>query len=128
MASVTGFGGFFFRARDPKALAAWYETHLGILQVPNDYDTPPWQQDAGPTVFAPFSQDTGYFGDPEKMFMFNFRVDDLDAVMTELRAAGIEVSEYDESPLPNGRFAKLNDPEGNPIELWEPVQSAVQKT
>ena len=60
---VTGFGGFFFRARDPAALAAWYEENLGIDPVPSDYDTAPWHQNEGPTVFAPFSHDTAYFGD-----------------------------------------------------------------
>lgn len=121
MATVLGIGGFFFRARDPKALAEWYEAHLGITRVPTDYVSPVWQQEAGPTVFAPFDQDTKYFGNSDKCFMLNFRVDDMDGIMAQLRDAGIEVVEYPESPLPNGRFAKLKDPEGNPIELWEPA-------
>jgi predicted enzyme related to lactoylglutathione lyase len=120
MEKVTGFGGFFFRAEDPKALAAWYEKHLGILPVPGDYDSPCWRQEAGDTVFAPFEKVTDYFGNAEKQFMLNFRVRDLDPMIAQLEAAGIEVRRDPNSPYPNGRFAWLNDPEGNPIELWEP--------
>ena len=124
MARVTGFGGFFFRAADPAALAAWYDTHLGIPPVPGDYDTPAWQQEAGPTVFAPFEQVTDYFGNREKQFMLNFRVEDLDGLIARLEGAGIAVRR-DPQAHPNGRFAWLNDPEGNPIELWEPAPGAV---
>lgn len=120
MQKVLGFGGFFFRAEDPKALAAWYEAHLGVTQVPGDYDTPCWQQEAGSTVFAPFEKVTDYFGNREKQFMLNFRVADLEAMIAQLEAAGIAVRRDPES-YPNGKFAWLNDPEGNPIELWEPA-------
>ena len=71
MARVLGIGGLFFRASDPESLAAWYEKHLGINQVPTDYDTKPWSQEAGPTVFAPFAKDTDYFGRKEQQFMLN---------------------------------------------------------
>lgn len=120
MEKVTGIGGMFFRAKDPAALAAWYEEHLGVSRVPTDYDTPPWMQNAGPTVFAPFSADTDYFGRPEQAWMINFRIDDMDAMVAQLEAAGIEV-EQDQAEYPNGRFARIYDPEGNPIELWEPA-------
>ncbi|MEC7761765.1 MAG: VOC family protein [Pseudomonadota bacterium] len=119
MVQVTGIGGFFFRAEDPAALAQWYETHFGILQVPDDYDKPAWQQAAGTTVFAPFPKDTGMFGRPEQQFMLNFRVADLAAAVDDLISAGIEV-EVDPTTYPNGLFATLKDPEGNPIQLWEP--------
>lgn len=118
MEKVTGFGGMFFRARDPAALAAWYAKHLGVDPVPADYDTPPWQQEAGPTVFAPFPADTDYFGNADRMWMINFRVRDLDAMVAQLEAAGIAVTVHPEA-LPNGRFARLHDLEGNPVELWE---------
>ncbi|MCT8159213.1 VOC family protein [Pseudoruegeria sp. SHC-113] len=118
MEKVIGFGGVFFRSKDPAALAAWYDTHLGIAQVPQDFDSQPWTPEGGPTVFAPFPADTDYFGDPAQAFMLNFRVSDMDAMLAQLRAAGIEVTESD--PMPIGRFARLQDPEGNPIELWEP--------
>jgi glyoxylase I family protein len=119
MNSVTGIGGFFFRAKNPEALSRWYREHFGIDPVPADYSTLPWQQQAGPTAFAPFPHDTEYFGDPQKQWMINFRVRDLDALVRELRARNIEVNADPES-YPNGRFARLRDPEGNPIQLWEP--------
>ena len=118
MERALGLGGFFFRAKDPAALAQWYEDHLGVLKVPGDYDSQVWQQEGGTTVFAPFEQITEYFGNQEKQFMLNFRVRDLDAMIAQLEAAGIEVRR-DPQEHPNGRFAWLNDPEGNPIELWQ---------
>lgn len=119
MEKVTGIGGLFFRAEDPKALALWYETHLGVARTPEDYDTKPWRQEAGSTVFAPFRQDTAYFGDLSRRWMVNFRVRDLAAMVAQLRAAGIPV-EVEKEEYPNGLFARLEDPEGNPIQLWEP--------
>ncbi|MGV3651907.1 MAG: VOC family protein [Devosia sp.] len=118
MEKVLGIGGFFWRARDPEALALWYQQHLGVDGVPSDYDTLPWQQEAGTTVFAPFKHDTTYFDRPEQQFMVNFRVRDLDAMIAQLQAAGIAVK-ADPEIYPNGRFARLHDPEGNPIELWQ---------
>ena len=111
--TVTGIGGIFFRGRDPEALRSWYAEHLGVT-----FD-PLWQQEAGPTVWAAFRADTDYFGRPEQAWMVNFRVRDLDAMVAQLRAAGIEVQPgpQDEGA---GRFARTHDPEGNPIELWEP--------
>jgi len=119
MEKVTGIGGFFFRAHDPKALASWYQQHLGISLIPSDYNHKPWEQEAGPTAFAPFPENTGYFGDAGKVWMLNFRVRNLEKISAQLRAAGIEVK-IDPKSYPNGRFAHLHDPEGNPIELWEP--------
>lgn len=118
MERVTGIGGLFFRAADPAALAEWYERHLGIMGVPESYEDEPWRQEAGPTVFAPFEADTSYFGRPEQMWMINLRVRDLDAMVAQLRGAGIDV-EVDPELYPNGRFALTHDPEGNPIQLWE---------
>ena len=78
-----------------------------------------WQQEAGPTALSPFAETTKYFGDPNKVWMVNFRVHDLDKMVAQLRTAGIEVK--DPESYPNvGRFARLHDPEGNPIELWQP--------
>jgi glyoxylase I family protein len=118
---VIGIGGFFFRAKDPKTLALWYEQHLGILPIPTTYGKPGWQQEAGPTAFAPFAETSGYFGDPQKSWMLNFRVRDLDRIAAQLQAAGIAVK-IDPQSYPNGRFARLHDPEGNPIELWQPAK------
>jgi len=121
MQKVLGFGGFFFRSKDPAALAQWYLDTLGINIVPKDYETPAWTQEAGPTVFAPFEASTEYFGDVSKQFMLNFRVADLPAMITQLEAAGIKVRCDPDNPHPNGNFAWINDPEGTPIELWEPL-------
>jgi glyoxylase I family protein len=126
MEKITGIGGLFFRSRDPKALTAWYETHFGIKPPGSDYSEGSWWQQAGPTVFAPFPQNTEYFGKPENVWMVNFRVRNLDAMIAQLRAAGIEVIPDPNSPYPNGKFAWLHDPEGNRIELWEPAGQDAQ--
>ena len=122
MEKVLGIGGLFFRSKDPAGLATWYRDHLGIDLVPETYEEQPWQQQAGPTVFAPFQQTTDYFRNPEKQWMINFRVASLDAIVTQLSDTGIEV-EVDPESQPNGRFARLVDPEGNPIELWEELKT-----
>jgi glyoxylase I family protein len=114
---VLGIGGFFFRARDPKSLGAWYRDNLGIALT---NATPPWQTQAGTTVFAPFPMDTDYFGDESKAWMINFRVGHLDRIVAQLQAKGIAVK-VDPKAYPYGRFAHLKDPEGNPIELWQPA-------
>ncbi|MEM7004977.1 MAG: VOC family protein [Pseudomonadota bacterium] len=117
--AVTGFGGFFFRAEDPAALAEWYKGNLGIDKTPTSYDIEPWTQDAGYTVFAPFPSGSTEFAPEGKSFVLNFRTDDLDGLVEHLRAHEVEVT-VDEQLYPNGRFASLSDPEGNPIQLWEP--------
>jgi predicted enzyme related to lactoylglutathione lyase len=114
--AVTGIGGVFFRANDPAALQDWYKTHLGVAV--DGYD--PWIQQAGPTMFMPFSADTDYFP-AAKQWMMNFRVTELDALLTTLRGAGIEVITNPDWDTPEtGKFGRIQDPEGNPIELWEP--------
>jgi glyoxylase I family protein len=120
MEKVNGIGGLFFRSNDPTALGRWYQGHLGVNAPPSSYDELPWQQEAGLTVFAPFPADTDYFGGKEQTWMINFRVRDLDAMVLQLRAAGIEV-DVEAEMYPNGRFARLSDPEGNPIQLWQPM-------
>ncbi len=117
---VLGIGGLFFRSPDPKALAEWYQQHLGIDPTPTEEQHSVWQQAAGPTVFAPFPMKTTYFGSPQQVWMVNFRVRNLDAMAEQLRAAHIEVN-VDPQAYPQGRFARLHDPDGNPIELWEPA-------
>lgn len=122
---VLGMGGLFFRAKDPKALGAWYRTHLGVgggcvadpSDEPNEWV---WMTRGGPMVFSPFKADSDYFA-ADKAFMINFRVSDLEGLLKGLRAAGIEVitkAEWDEGGI--GHFARIHDPEGNAIELWEP--------
>lgn len=120
---VTGIGGLFFRADDPEALGLWYRTHLGIGGTAETVEWC-WQQEAGPTVFTPFRRESDYFP-AAKQWMLNLRVAGLDALVDRLTAAGIAVerrAEWDDPVA--GRFARIHDPEGNPIELWEPPADA----
>lgn len=117
---VTGIGGLFFRAKDPKALGKWYLEHLGVGAT-NTGDDWIWKQSAGPTVFAPFKADTDYFPS-DRQWMLNLRVERLDDLLASLRKAGIDIitkPEWDDPKV--GRFARIHDPEDNPIELWEPA-------
>lgn len=117
MQKVAGIGGVFFRAKDPAALSSWYTTHLGI-----DIADAVWIQQGGPTVFCPFKHDTDYFGHSGQQWMINFRVKDLDAMVAQLSRSGIAAEmRPDEWDSEVGRFARIHDPEGNPIELWEPA-------
>lgn len=125
MERVTGIGGVFFRARDPDRLAEWYEAHLGVDPAPSSYDVSSWWQQAGATVFAPMPADSLHFGRPTQSWSINFRVDDLDAMVGQLHGAGLPV-EVDPEVYPNGRFATLHDPEGNPIQLWQPEGADVR--
>lgn len=114
--SVVGIGGVFFRADDPEALQAWYDKHLGVVV---DFAAP-WVPQPGPTLFMPFSRTTDHFP-LDKQWMINFRVTELDKLIQALRAAGIEVTTHADWDTPEtGRFARIYDPEGNPIELWQP--------
>ncbi len=115
MAKITGIGGVVFKSKDPDVLANWYKKHLGI-------DRTQWEQQAGPTAFAPFPVDTEYFGGGSQSFMLNFRVDDLDAFLKKLKTEGIVVVKDAEEQDGLGLFAQIEDPEGNRIELWEPLE------
>ncbi|AXK71219.1 VOC family protein [Lysobacter sp. TY2-98] len=124
MAGVTGIGGVFFKARDPKALGAWYRDNLGI-------DVQSWggaalrwgtpENPSGTTAWSLFSADTTHFAPSDAPFMINYRVDDLDALLAALRANGCNVLDRtDDSEY--GKFGWVIDPEGNKVELWEPPQ------
>jgi len=127
MARVTGIGGFFFRAQDPDALNRWYAEHLGVVMLDvTSYDEPGWFQDRGETVITALDPDSPMPGSPEKTWKINFRVDDLDGMVERLRAAGVSVEPHSEE-YPNGRFAELEDPEGNRIELWEPNEASLAR-
>jgi glyoxylase I family protein len=112
--TVMGIGGLFFRSRDPEARAAWYRQHLGVGAGADAA----WQQEAGMTVFAPFAVDSDYF-EPDQPFMINFRVTALDDLVAGLEAAGIAVERRPEWQTEFGRFVRIHDPEGLPLELWE---------
>ncbi len=122
---VLGMGGFFFRAQDPDALTAWYRDHLGVGAGCNstgegEASEWAWQVQGGPMVFAPFKATTDYFPE-EKAFMINLRVADLPELIRTLSGTGIAVETRCQWDSPEtGRFARIHDPEGNAIELWEP--------
>ena len=120
MARVTGLGGIFFKARDPKALGEWYAKHLGLPV--SDFGGAMFAEDEkrpGCTLWTPFKQDTENFKPSTKEFMINFRVDDLHALLAQLRSEGVQVdTKVDDSEY--GRFGWCMDPEGNRVELWEP--------
>jgi catechol 2,3-dioxygenase-like lactoylglutathione lyase family enzyme len=124
--AVKGIGGIFFRAADPDALTTWYRTHLNVgpgcvvdpAATPDEWS---WTAEGGPVVFTPVRADADYFP-ADRQWMLNLRVDAIDTLIAALREAGIAVEtrqEWDELGL--GRFARLHDPEGTPIELWEPA-------
>ncbi len=124
MAKVTGIGGVFFKSRDHAALAAWYQQHLGmpaeawggaVLKWPDDKAS-----DGGLTVWSLAKDDTKWFSPSESTFMINYRVDNLDEMLGQLRASGIEIVSGPESHE-NGKFAWIMDPDGNKVELWEPM-------
>ncbi len=123
---VLGMGGYFFRAKDPKGLKAWYRENLGVgggmgTDESGQSNEWVWFTRGGPMVFEPFKADTDYFA-ADKQAMINLRVADMDGLLASLRAKGIEVITKPEWDAPEiGRFARVHDPEGNAIELWEPV-------
>ena len=117
MEHVLGIGGYFLRAADPAALTAWYRDCLGLDADENGL----WQPGAGPTVFAAFESDTGYFGAPTQQTMLNFRVRDLDAMLAQLKDRGADVADEPQEMEGVGRFGWVTDPEGNRIELWQPA-------
>jgi predicted enzyme related to lactoylglutathione lyase len=127
MARVTGVGGVFLRSADPKALAKWYAEHLGITL--SDFNGTAFQwSDEGPagtgmTAWSAFPQDTGYFGEGQQQTMINYRVDDLDALLASLSAAGVWIDPKRED-YGYGRFAWIKDCDGNRLELWQPLESA----
>jgi predicted enzyme related to lactoylglutathione lyase len=128
MARVTGIGGVFLRARDPKALTAWYAQHLGIALSEYGGATFLWSDEVpattGMTTWNLFPQSTKHFGpdkeDGPQQAMINYRVDDLEALLTQLAAANVAIDPHRES-ADYGHFAWITDPEGNRVELWQPL-------
>jgi predicted enzyme related to lactoylglutathione lyase len=117
MERVLGIGGYFMRAADPVALGSWYRDFLGLDADENGV----WPQEAGLTVFATFESKTDYFGSAAQRTMLNFRIRDLDAMLAQLRAMGANVAKDTQDMEGVGRFGWVTDPEGNRIELWQPV-------
>ncbi len=120
--AVLGIGGMFFKAKDPKALATWYREHLGV-PVAEGETYGQFSEARAETVWATFPLDTKYFAPSESSLMINYRVADLDAMLAQLRAAGVRVDEKVEESV-FGKFGWAMDPEGNRIELWQPPKAA----
>jgi predicted enzyme related to lactoylglutathione lyase len=120
MAKAVGVGGVFLKARDPKSLSAWYAAHFGINPGEGAYVVFDGAESAGMTLLSHFPQDTAYFGDSGQNFMLNLRVDDLDEILVNLAAAGVRIDPHREE-YGYGRFAWIWDPEGNRVELWQPL-------
>jgi catechol 2,3-dioxygenase-like lactoylglutathione lyase family enzyme len=122
MARITGLGGVFYKVADPEKTRAWYQETLGIggewgAMFPFKKDDP-----EGFTLFSQFKSDTDYFGPSGKEFMVNLRVDDIDAMVTELEGKGIEILARQDEDY--GRFARIIDPDGVKIELWQQLGPA----
>jgi predicted enzyme related to lactoylglutathione lyase len=127
MERVTGLGGVFFKAEDPKKLCDWYEKHLG-LKANQGSVVFPWRQAEDPdkkgmTVWSIFKKDTKYFEPSQSSLMVNYRVKDLDALIELLREEGVQIDPKREN-TEYGRFAWIFDPEGNKIELWQPPEGS----
>lgn len=119
MKRVTGIGGVFFKAEDPKRLYQWYEEHLGLKREPDGSGVVFPGQSGAMTVWSIFKKDTTYFGPGQQSVMINYTVDDLDGLLATLRKEGVEIDPKRED-YDYGRFAWIVDPEGNRIDLWEP--------
>lgn len=127
---VTGIGGIFFKCKDPKQMREWYKTHLGLNT--NAYGTVfEWRQGAdstkkGFTQWSPFAEKTKYFQPSEKDFMINYRVENLEALVAELKKEGVTVTDSIET-FDYGKFVHIMDIEGNKLELWEPNDIEYEK-
>jgi catechol 2,3-dioxygenase-like lactoylglutathione lyase family enzyme len=120
---VTGIGGIFFKAKDPKTMYAWYEKHLGLAKSPETQTVTFFARDRDTgkdahTYWSLFKQDTTYLDPSSSPFMINYRVDDMDAVVSALESEGVKILDRQDSEY--GKFAWILDPEGNKIELFEP--------
>lgn len=119
MARVTGIGGVFFKSEDPQALLEWYVEHLGLSTEHPGFVVMSWGDAGGTTIWSPFPADTDYFGSSGSQWMVNYRVDDLDELLAQLRDEGVRVDDETMGDE-NGKFGWCSDLEGNRIELWEP--------
>jgi predicted enzyme related to lactoylglutathione lyase len=127
---VTGIGGIFFKCKDPKKVREWYQTHLGLNT--NQYGCVfEWRQGAdttqkGFTQWSPFKETTTYFAPSTKDFMINYRVDDLQALLEQLKTEGVVITDTIQT-VEYGKFVHILDMEGNKIELWEPNDIEFEK-
>jgi predicted enzyme related to lactoylglutathione lyase len=128
---VTGLGGIFLKMNDPKATTGWYDKHLGLNFKGNTYHTFKWRERENPdqigrTEFSLFTKNTTYFEPSDSAFMLNLRVEDLEKLLEILRGEGVTIVGEMET-LEYGKFAWILDPEGNKIELWEPIDDVLEQ-
>jgi predicted enzyme related to lactoylglutathione lyase len=125
MARVTGVGGVFLRSRDPKAMAKWYAENLGVKLADFNGTAFQWSDEVpagtGMTAWSAFPEDTAYFGEGKQAVMIDYRVDDLDALLTELEAKGVWIDPKRQDEV-YGKFAWIKDCDGNRVELWQPLE------
>ena len=125
MARVTGVGGVFLRSRDPKAIAKWYAENLGVKLADFNGTAFQWSDEVpagtGMTAWSAFPEDTAYFGEGKQAVMIDYRVDDLDALLTELEAKGVWIDPKRQDEV-YGKFAWIKDCDGNRVELWQPLE------
>jgi predicted enzyme related to lactoylglutathione lyase len=125
MARVTGVGGVFLRSRDPKAIAKWYAENLGVKLADFNGTAFQWSDEVpagtGMTAWSAFPDDTAYFGEGTQAVMIDYRVDDLDALLTELEAKGVWIDPKRQDEV-YGKFAWIKDCDGNRVELWQPLE------
>ena len=124
MKRVTGIGGIFFKSKDPKTLAEWYRVHLGLNVEEWGGVAFKWTSSDNPTgigttIWSPFKEETEYFAPSKSSFMINYRVEDLDRLLGQLRAEGCKVDEKVQDSE-YGKFGWVSDPDGNRLELWQP--------
>lgn len=127
MERVTGIGGIFFKVKNPEKLRTWYSEHLGIEIAEYGGSAFLWVEDDAPgqgmTIWSIFPDESNYFDPSPSSFMINYRVRDLDAMLSQLRGAGVQtIGDVEESEY--GRFAWVLDPEGNKLELWQPPEKS----
>lgn len=130
MKKVTGIGGIFFKCQDPDKIREWYKTHLGMHT--NEYGAVfEWRKSDNPenkgfSQWSPFKEDTNYFEPSKKEFMINYRVENIEALVEEMKKNGVIICDQIEN-YEYGKFVHVLDPEGNKIELWEPNDSEYEK-
>jgi predicted enzyme related to lactoylglutathione lyase len=130
MKRATSLGGVFFRCKDPEAQKQWYTRHLGLVM--DKYGTSfEWRhaddkERKGYTAWSPFSNDTDYFGEPSQQYMINYRVENLEALVEQLKAEGVTIADAIEI-YEYGKFVHILDGEGNRVELWEPIDNVYEK-
>jgi predicted enzyme related to lactoylglutathione lyase len=125
MKKVTGVGGIFFKCKDPKKMTEWYQKHLGLNTNPYGGATFEWYEGAdstkkGQTQWQPFPETTKYFDPSTKDFMINYRVENLVALVEELKKDGVTIVDAIET-VDYGKFVHILDAEGNKVQLWEPI-------